>query len=136
MTDLAIPGMGYAYANYGRWVVDCPYPFCDNAMQVDCWQGRFECLGPDSCGYTCPVAWPNDPEAIETLLAMRPARKTRNWLPGESLEDLLKENAVHNVLPPDWLDESGCILETRNERVVAGRLLSALPEYRRREIGA
>lgn len=136
MTDLAIPGMAYAYANWGRWVVDCPQPFCDNAMKVDCWQERFECLGPDSCGYSSPITWPADPEAIEILLAMRPAKKTRNWLPSETLKDLVEENAVHDVLPPAWLEESGCILETRGERVTAGRMLTALPEYRRREIGA
>lgn len=133
--DLAIPGLAYAEANWGRWVARCPSGLCTNAVQLTRWQERFECAGPGACGWTSPIAWPSDPEGIEVLLAMRPEAKTRNWLPGETLQDLLQENAIHDVLPPSWLVESGCILETRDERVTDGRLVSALPEYRRREIG-
>lgn len=134
-TDIAIPGVAYAEANWGRWIARCPSGMCANAMQLGMWQGRFECGGAGSCGWTSPVIWPADPEGIAVLLAMRPDSRTRNWLPGEALRDLLEQNAVNNVLPPNLLEESGCILETRGERVVAGRLVAALPEYRRREIG-
>lgn len=135
MTTLAIPGLAYAEANWGRWVARCPAGLCTNAVQLERWQQRFECAGPGSCSWTSPLTWPADPESIEVLLAMRPDAHTRNWLPGETLQDLLQENALHNVLPPSWLLEAGCILETRNERATGGRLVAALPEYRRREIG-
>jgi hypothetical protein len=135
MTGVAIPGVTYAEANWGRWLARCPAGLCTNAMQVRRWQQRFECAGPGSCGWTTEISWPADPEAIEVLLAMRPESRTRNWLPGESLEQLLVENAQHDVLPPDWQLESGCILEVRGERATGGRAVSALPEYRRREIG-
>jgi hypothetical protein len=125
VTDLAIPGLAYAEANWGRWVAHCPAGLCMNAVQLTRWQQRFECSGPGGCGWTSRITWPVDPEAIEVLLAMRPDMKTRNWVAGETLQDLLQENAVHDVLPPAWLVESGCILETRNERVTAGRLVAA-----------
>lgn len=132
---LAVPGVAYAEANWGRWIVRCPRPFCTNAIQVHRWQQRFLCAGPGSCGWSTVIDWPADPEGIETLLLMRPDMTKRNWVPGETLQDLLIENTRHDVLPPELLTESGCILETRNERVTAGRLVAALPEYRRREIG-
>lgn len=135
LTDLAIPGLAYAEANWGRWVVRCPSGLCTNAVQVVRWQQFFECVGVGACGWTSPIEWPPDPEGIETLLAMRPDPQNRSWLPGETLQDLLQENAVHDVLPARWMEQSGCILETHGERVTAGRLITALPEYRRREIG-
>lgn len=136
MGDLAVLGMAYAEANWGRWVARCPAGLCTNAMQVHRWQERFECAGAGSCGWTSPIAWPADPEAVEMLLAMRPDTRTRNWVPGETLQALLQENAAHNVLPPSMLTESGSLLDTLGERAVGGRLVYALPEYRRREIGA
>lgn len=135
LDGIAVPGLAYAEANWGRWIARCPSGMCTNAMQLRMWEQGFECDGPGSCGWTSPVIWPADPEGIAVLLAMRPDSRARNWVPGETLRDLLEENAVHNVLPPNLLDESGCILETRNERVTAGRVMHALPEYRRREIG-
>jgi hypothetical protein len=136
VTDLAIPGLAYAEANWGRWIARCPAGLCTSAVQIRRWQQRFECAGPGGCGWTTQIVWPADPEGIEVLLAMRPDVHTRSWLPGETLQDLLQENTIHDVLPPVWLTESGCILETRDERVTAGRALAALPEYRRREITA
>lgn len=135
MDDLAIPGIAYAEANWGRWIVRCPAPYCTNAIQVGRWEPVFRCLGAGACGWSTELIWPADPEGIETLLMMRPDMTTRNWLPGETLQQLLVENTQHGVLPPALLTESGCILETHGERITAGRLVGALPEYRRREIG-
>lgn len=135
MQDLAIPGLAYAEANWGRWVARCPAGLCTNAVQVQRWDTDFRCAGAGSCGWTSRIVWPADPEGIEVLLAMRPETRTRNWRAGETLADLVAENAAHNVLPPSWTDEGGCLLETRGERVTAGLLVTALPEYRRREIG-
>ncbi len=135
MTDLAIPGLAYAEANWGRWVAKCPRPYCHNAMQINRWEPIFLCGGAGGCGWSTNLIWPADPEAIETLLLMRPDVTNRNWLPGETVQQLLTENAIHDVIPAAMLVEAGCILETRDERVTAGRLVAALPEYRRREIG-
>jgi hypothetical protein len=135
---LAVPGLAYAEANWGRWIARCPAGLCTNAVQITRWQQRFECAGGGSCGWTSPIVWPQDPEAIEVLLAMRPDSRTRSWLPGETLQALLAENAEHDVLPPDWLTGPGhrVLLDTVNDRVTGGELVAALPEYRRREIGA
>lgn len=130
MSDVAIPGMAYSYANYGRWVVDCPRPWCTNAMQVGRGQAVFECLGPDSCGWTAPIVWPPDPDAIETILAVRPANQVRNWAVGETLAHLIEENAEHGFLPSEWVELAGGdvvkILETANEVVVGGTILPAV----------
>lgn len=134
-TDLAVPGVAYAEANWGRWIARCPAGLCTNAVQVHRWQQRFECAGTGACGWTAPMVWPADPEAIEVLLAVRPDPKTRNWLPGETLQHLLFENAQHDVLPSHLLTESGSLLDTLGERMIGGRLVQALPDYRRREIG-
>lgn len=135
MNDVAIPGLAYAEANWGRWIARCPKPLCHNATQVNRWEPIFRCVGAGGCGWSTDLLWPADPEAIETLLLMRPDVTTQNWLPGETVQQLLTENATHGVIPPHMLGEAGCILETRSERVTAGRLVAALPEYRRREIG-
>lgn len=134
-TDVALPGVAYAEANWGRWIARCPAGLCTNAMQLHRWQQHFACAGAGGCGWTTDVLWPADPEAVEALLALRPAARTRNWLPGETLQQLLLENAQHDVLPPSLLLESGSLLDTLGERMTGGRLICALPEYRRREIG-
>jgi hypothetical protein len=36
-------------------------------------------------------------QAIEAALRVRPDPTTRNWLPGETVADLLRENAEHDV---------------------------------------
>jgi hypothetical protein len=136
MSDLRVAGLAYAYANHGRWVCDCPRPWCTNAMQV--WPGdeTFECAGPDSCGWTCPIVWPPDPAAIEVLLSARPAASTRNWTVGEALINLLRENAEHDCLPEEWaapgLATGGRtpVLATENEFVIGGGILPAVMERR------
>lgn len=135
MTALAILGVAYAEANWGRWVARCPAGLCANAVQIHRWQQRFECVGAGGCGWTAPISWPPDPEAIETLLAMRPDPNTRSWLPGETLQHLLVENSQHSVLPPDWMDGTRVLLDTADDQVVGGEVVHALPEYRRRAIG-
>jgi hypothetical protein len=131
MSDVAIPGLAYAYANYGRWVSDCPRPWCTNAMQVERGQAMFECLGPDSCGRTAPIVWPPDPAAIEAILAVRPANAVRNWLVGETLTQLIEENAAHGFIPLEWVPAGGgAILQAVDEVVVGGTIMPAV-EVRR-----
>lgn len=130
VTALAIPGLAYAEANWGRWICKCPAGMCTNAVQVERRQERFECAGSGSCGWTSPIQWPADPDAIEMLLRRRPDAKTRNWLPGETLEDLLAENTAHGLFPLE-LDLDGpttALMSTVNGRIVGGLLLDALPD--------
>lgn len=135
MTDLAIPGLAYAEANWGRWIARCPAGLCTSAVQVRRWQQRFECTGEGGCGWTAPIQWPDDPEMIEAILGLRPDVRTRSWLPGESLDDLIAENARHGLMD-SW--DGGLVLETWAGRAVAAHpvLASMLPEYRRMQIGA
>lgn len=120
--------------NWSRWLVDCG--FCLSGLEpgrhlydkhgvlvrysiewgdevMTCWD----------CGMvTEGVAWPVDPLGIETLLLMRPDEKTRNWFPGETLDDLLQENIAHGIMPPVGEVEGGSVMlmRTEDERVVGG----------------
>jgi hypothetical protein len=141
VVELAIVGVAYAEANWGRWVARCPRPWCTNAVQLDRDQPAFACLGLGGCGAQAEVTWPAAPDAVETILAMRPVAATRNWVPGETLEDLLVENAAHGCLPPAWHEladggERVLLLATADDRPVGGLLHQQLEAAGRREIGA
>lgn len=88
----------FAEANWGRWVVRCPR--CPSALDGVPGDPAFRCW---ECGATAAVDWP--PEAtvagVERLLLMRPDVTTRNWLPGETLIDLVVENAAHGIWDTD-----------------------------------
>jgi hypothetical protein len=138
VSDLpAIPGLAYAYANHGRWVADCPRPYCSNAMQI--WPGdeTFRCEGEGSCGWTAPIVWPPDPAAIEVILQARPSAGTRNWYVGETLLDLLQQNAEHDCVPQEWLAPALAtggttpIMSTEGEVVTAGGILPTVIARRR-----
>lgn len=143
MTDLAVPGVSYVEANWGCWVARCMRPWCTNAMQVEPGDMAVTCVGLDGCGYVSWLAWPPDPQAIVAILMMRPVRRTRNWLPGETIADLMGENAAHGLIPPEWIALAeatpGGILaafETRDEVLVGGLLHKELVAAGRLEIGA
>jgi hypothetical protein len=135
LNTVAIPGLAYAEANWGRWISRCPTALCTNAVQITRRQQRFECAGLGSCGWTSPIVWPDDPEMVEAILGLRPDVSTRNWQLGESLNDLVAENGQHGLMD-SW--EGGLILETWCGRAVAAHptLAAMLPEYRRLQIGA
>lgn len=102
-----------AYANWSRWVARCG--LCPSAEQLRP-HGRtfngpnvtlppwFECV---ECGTVTEVIWPAEQfvAAVERLLMMRPDPSTRNWLPGETLSDLMLENGAHGIF--DHLDRLG-----------------------------
>lgn len=92
-----------AYVNHGRWIAECPD--CAGAQLVSELERRFWCL---NCGNAAVnFAWrhvrmPQKRTAIEAELVIRPAARseraiTRNWLPGETVEDLQRENVEHGV---------------------------------------
>lgn len=82
-------GRVQARVNHGRWIVDCPA--CPSAVLAGV---TFRCA---ECGYgPAPVAWPEEAALIEAALAPR-LLENRNWLPGETVFDLERENALHGV---------------------------------------
>ena len=135
--DLALPGV-YVEANWGRWVARCPRQWCTNAVQVWTGDAAFACSGAGGCGWTADLVWPPDPDAIELLLTMRPVPRTRNWLPGESLEDLIAENALHGVLAPalEGLTGSTTLALIADGRLAGGLLQRELTGAARPRIGA
>jgi hypothetical protein len=95
------------YRNRDWWVAMCPGPYCDNATFFGVSErGEVGGLTPEymmcgTCGGAWPAKWPSADmrHGVEQLLADRPDVRNRNWLPHESLADLLWENLEHGVLP-------------------------------------
>lgn len=77
--------------NHGRWIVECP--FGDGGAQfASRLDQRFlcsECLN-NAQGWRA-VLWPENAAEIAAALVVRP-ESLRNWVPGESVEDLVLEN--------------------------------------------
>ncbi len=109
---------------WGRWVADCPVADCWNAEHAGLWQGAVGMLTRDGmacreCGWQGAALWPA-PELAEQLLAvlaLRPMPSTRNWLPGETVADLLLQNTQHGIGVPE-LDGDGVLLMVADGRVV------------------
>lgn len=93
-TDIARQGVAYARANWGRWVVDCPRPYCRDALTMP--PGTPGMICP-SCGTRSDVVWPADAALIQELLLARPDVATRSWEPGETATGLLAENLAHGI---------------------------------------
>jgi hypothetical protein len=77
-----------AYVNHGRWVVDCPTPYCNEAHLAE----PVTCGG---CSQTYRPAFPAERVLIDAALSRRVVAETRNWLPSETVADLEAENAAH-----------------------------------------
>jgi hypothetical protein len=79
-----------AYANRGRWIVECE---CRSASQIQPEVRRWRC---EECGAAYTVLWPIRRREIEELL--RPRRiVNQNWQVGERVEHLITENIEHGV---------------------------------------
>lgn len=126
-----------AHVNYGRWIARCPRPFCPNAEHfgADPKTGHvggltgagFRC---SHCDLVCGADWPPNVDDIEYLLSLRPVPSTRNWDPGETIHDLLAENARHGVHPPLDVDPAALpagvpVLAIAGEHITVGRELVA-----------
>jgi hypothetical protein len=95
----------YMYA--GTWVAKCPRPWCIHADHAGpgpntgrvggLTEKTFTCL---YCELVCDAVWPDNAEDIVRLLKQRPQVETRNWLPYETIEDLLTENITHGLIDP------------------------------------
>lgn len=97
-----------AYVSLGIWVAACPRPWCVHADHYGpgpttgrvggLTETTFHCF---RCGLACPADWPADVDDINLLLGARPQIETRNWEPGETVQDLFVENAVHGLIVGD-----------------------------------
>ena len=98
------------FMNDGRWVADCATVDCSGAERL--WPDgeiRHRDDGHDygitlagvlhcgNCGLTTQVEFPENMEEIEAVLDQRPVPQTRNWHPGESVDDLKRENMMQGV---------------------------------------
>jgi hypothetical protein len=120
VTALIRPGsyVQEVFANSGRWVARCG--LCPNAEGFyEQARGRFVNQVTDGvwkevsthfvcriCGTVNELIWPRyeTMQAVERLLMMRPNPFTRNWVPGETLHDLMFENGAHGIFDtPDEL---------------------------------
>lgn len=97
-----------AYVNHGRWVGDCPRPYCGNAEKLAPRQATFHC---SNCRLLVDLVWPPDPDGVWSVLELRPVPQTRNWAPaghrqalvcgfpdGQTVADLTAENHDHGVM--------------------------------------
>ena len=120
---LAPDAVVHARVNWGRWVADCPNPYCRSALAGTPGQRYFACW---ECGTGADVVWPDNVDHITYLLAMRPNPATRNWAPGETLAELLEENVAHGITPPEVPGlPPGVTFLVRNDRIE--KLLLAPP---------
>ncbi len=113
------------YMSQGIWVTKCPRAWC---VHVDHFgpgpnTGRVGGLTEKlwhcfRCQLVCEAQWPESPTDIEAIVGQRPMPETRNWLPGEDLEQLIAENVVHGLIAPELLH--------RQILAVDGRLTQAL----------
>jgi hypothetical protein len=96
-----------AYMNVGRWIADCPRPYCDSAEKLDPRQAVFHC---SECHLIAAVDWPSKVDEITAVLERRPVPATRNWFPlghelalrsgtphGQTVAELEDENHEHGV---------------------------------------
>lgn len=99
-----------ARVNHGRWIADCPRPYCANAMRLTPGQAAFHCAGEGGCRMFAEIEWPAGADDIWQALIERPVPGTRNWYPaghteavrlglahGQSPADLRAETAEHEI---------------------------------------
>ena len=80
-----------ARVNHGRWVAECSTPYCTEAHTVAPGDA-FTC---GNCGRQSVVSFPNNKPLIDAALSRRVVPETRNWEPGETVNDLIVENESH-----------------------------------------
>ena len=87
------------YVSAGRWIVECPN--CGEGYLVDDQDLLFQCSACGTDGQWKRVIMPADRDEIDRLLLLRPGWQGqaphRNWAPGETVDDLRRENIEHGV---------------------------------------
>ena len=120
-----------AIANWSRWIAACGR--CPNAVKLPPHTPIFEC---GFCGAVTEVLWPSIKmvKAVERLLSMRPDPSTRNWVPGETLHQLMFENGQHGIF--DEAPDTGGMLFSVTDEEIRVDTLPALTTRVRKTIGA
>jgi hypothetical protein len=119
-----------ARVDWGRWIVDCPHPYCRDALTFDPLNSppqMFECW---NCGTRADIGWPPEQlvHDIERLLMMRPDPADRCWNPDETLIDLMGQNGVLGVFDQLPAAPPGtCLLQVEEGRIVKDMLPALLP---------
>lgn len=88
------------YINCGRWMISCATLGCGDCPIVHPgWRAAvcFEC----GAVYTT-LDIPANADVIEAILVARPQAVNRNWVPSETVADLIRENREHG-LENAWL---------------------------------
>ena len=83
------------YVNHGRWVVKCECGGAEKAWE----EGFFMCQSCFNAGHKHQYrksVFPKDRVKIEELLSLR-SLPNRNWLLGETINDLEAENKEHKA---------------------------------------
>lgn len=95
-------GLVRAFVNHGRWLASCPMQGCNAAYIVSSADPMLFCA--ECGGGWWRVVFPLDKRAIEEQLLKRPGKsnpfadvETRNWIPGETVEDLVRENLSRGI---------------------------------------
>lgn len=78
--------------NHSRWLAKCP--FCASSQHAS-EDGLFYCAicSNEAGGHrTIPLAFPVNAGEIASVLKIRPLPEQRNWNPGESIDDLRRQD--------------------------------------------
>jgi hypothetical protein len=94
-----------ARVNHGRWIADCPRPYCANAIRLEPGQEVYHCGGEGGCHMVADVEWPADADSIWEVLLERPVPGTRNWYPAGHLE-AVRASLPHGQSPSELRDET------------------------------
>lgn len=94
------------WVHHNRWVVTCPD--CATRARFSHDSRHYQFAPSDPAIFFCldcanalvgerwrPVVWPEQRADIEAILRARPMPEMRNWLPEESLAELIAENREH-----------------------------------------
>ena len=90
------PGMGLvAWVAQGQWSITCP---CGGGEYVweEGWVMCASCWNEWADHYYIRTAFPKHRREIESILLCRPHRSERNYLLGETVEELLAQNIEHD----------------------------------------
>ena len=97
--DWAHPqGMVQAQVMRSNWVAKCPH--CPSQMFVQPGEPFFcpDCAMQGNDYKPMTVVWPKKRQAIERVLLQRKDPLNRNWLIGETVDDLINENLEHGIV--------------------------------------
>jgi hypothetical protein len=103
-----------AHVNHGRWVVECEcrtaseavpkpstHPYAKTSHQARYRGKTWVCpVEWGGCGMSYDVLWP-DTDRIMAVLRERPKTSNQNWMPGESISQLVAENLEHGCAVPE-----------------------------------